>query len=394
MTDKVRTFASKEVTAALASTDKEFATLEKTWATALPRAYIWSEDGPTAPPTHVLKRGDPTRPGAAIKPGVPKVLGDGPTNQPVPTAGSTGLRFWLARWLINPDNPLVARVIVNRIWQFHFGEGLVATSSDFGVMGDPPSHPELLDWLASELVASGWRLKPLHRLIVLSQTYQRSSANEPTALQADPGGRLLWHWRPRRIDAEVVRDSILAVSGRLNLRMAGPSIYPKLPREVLEGQSRPGDGWGRSDDREQSRRSVYIFAKRSLAVPELELLDAPDTTGSCDRRMVSTTGPQALTFLNGLFIHQQANAFASRLIDEAGPDESKQVRRAFALALGRAPRPDELLAALEFLAKQRSLIEVESASRMRKPESLDARCKALAAFCLVVLNMNEFVYES
>ena len=228
-------------------------------------------------------------------------------------------------------------------------------------MGDAPTHPELLDWLASEFVASGWRLKPLHRLIVLSQTYQRSSAFEPEAAKVDPDDALLWRWRQRRLEAEVVRDSILAVSGQLNPRMGGPGFYPTLPRAVLEGQSRPGDGWGKSDDREQARRSIYIFAKRSLAVPELELLDAPDTTSSCERRMVSTTGPQALTFLNGAFVQQQARHFASRLVAEAGPAAEDQVERAFALALGRPPRPEESRAALEFLEGQERQIQADAA---------------------------------
>ena len=287
-------------------------------------------------------------------------------------------------------------MIVNRIWQFHFGEGLVASSNDFGVMGDPPSHPELLDWLAAELMASGWRLKPLHRLIVLSQTYQRSSAFQPEAARVDPQNTLLWRWRQRRLEAEAIRDSILAVSGRLNPQMGGPGIYPPLPRPVLEGQSMPGDGWGKSSDQEQSRRSIYIFAKRSLAVPELDLLDAPDTTGSCERRVVSTTGPQALTFLNGAFIHEQARHFAARLISEAGQEPSAQVDRAFALAVGRPPRPEESTAALEFLDKQAKQIELEAAgtkadAAKSKLEPRDARRKALDAFCLVVLNTNEFV---
>jgi hypothetical protein len=296
--------------------------------------------------------------------------------------------------LTSPQNPLVARVIVNRIWQFHFGEGLVASSSDFGVMGDHPSHPELLDWLASELVASGWRLKPLHRLIVLSQTYQRSSEFEPDAAKIDPRGALLWDWRGRRLEAEVVRDSILAVSGRLNPSMGGPSFYPTLPREVLEGQSRPGEGWGKSDDRGQCRRSIYIFAKRSLAVPELELLDTPDTTSSCDRRIVSTTGPQALTFLNGAFIHQQAGYFAARLFAEAGARPADQVKRAFALALGRPPRLDEAQAALDFLAKQERQIQADATTPQASVKPAAARRRALEAFCVVVLNMNEFVYNN
>jgi hypothetical protein len=259
-------------------------------------------------------------------------------------------------------------------------------------MGDDPTHPELLDWLASELMASGWRLKPLHRMIVLSQTYQRSSTFQPEAAKVDPENTLLWRWRQRRLEAEVVRDSILAVSGPLNTRMAGPGYYPTLPAAVLEGQSRPGEGWGKSDDREQSRRSVYIFAKRSLGVPEIELLDAPDTTSSCEQRIVSTTGPQALAFLNGAFIHEQARRFASRLVEEAGKRPEDQVERAFALALSRPPRHDELRAALEFLDKQEQQIKAEIAGA--RAEVVDASHRALEAFCLVVLNTNELVYQN
>jgi len=190
----------------------------------------------------------------------------------------------------------------------------------------------------------------------------------------------------------VVRDSIMAVSGRLNPRMGGPGVYPTLPRAVLEGQSRPGEGWGRSDEHEQSRRSIYIFAKRSLAVPELELLDTPDTTGSCERRVISTTGPQALTFLNGAFIQEQARHFAARLITEAGERPEDQVERAYALALGRPTRAEESRAALEFLAKQEKQIEADATQA--KTGHGDARRKALEAFCLVVLNTNEFVYNN
>ena len=388
----VRSIAPDEVKAALKPLDDRIAAIKAGRPPGPPHAYIWFEDGPKPPLTHVLKRGDPTRPGAVAVPGVPAVLTARQPDPPRPLVGTTGRRLWLGHWLTSPENPLVARVIVNRIWQFHFGQGIVASASDFGVMGDPPSHPELLDWLASELVASGWRLKPLHRMIVLSQTYRRSSTFEPEAARADPSDALLWRWRQRRLDAEVVRDSILAVSGRLNPRMGGASFYPTLPREVLEGQSRPGEGWGKSDEREQCRRSIYIFAKRSLAVPELELLDTPDTTGSCERRMVSTTGPQALTFLNGAFVHQQAGYFAARLANEAGTSAAAQVECAFTLALGRAPRADELRAALDFLDKQERQIRADASGTQTR--TVDARRKALEAFCLVVLNMNEFVYNN
>jgi hypothetical protein len=390
--DAARAIAPPEVKAALVPLDQRVAALKKARPEPPAHAYIWSEDGPKGPLTHVLKRGDPTRLGPAVEPGVPVVLASKQPDPPKPTSRSTGRRLWLGKWLTNPAHPLVARVIVNRIWQFHFGQGLVASSSDFGVMGDAPSHPELLDWLASEFVASGWQLKPLHRLIVLSRTYQQSAAFDARAAQLDANNVLLWHWRPRRLDAEVVRDAILAVSGGLNARMAGPSVYPTLPLEVLAGQSRPGEGWGKSDEREQCRRSVYVFAKRSLAVPELDLLDAPDSTSSCERRIVSTTGPQALTFLNGAFIQQQASHFAIRVRALAGPKPADQVAKAFSLALGRPPAPGESLAAIEFLAAQERQIKADADIEKAKLDAAQAGQRALEAFCLVVLNMNEFVY--
>ena len=393
---EARAIAPAEVLAALKPLDDQLASNRASRPKELPKAYIWYEDGPKAPVTRTFKRGDPTKPGVVVEPGVPAVLTARQPDPPQPTAGSTGRRLWLARWLTSPENPLVSRVIVNRIWQFHFGEGLVASSNDFGVMGEAPSHPELLDWMASEMMNSGWRLKPLHRMIVLSQTYQRSSAFDPQAAEVDPKGALLWRWRQRRIEAEVVRDSILAVSGQLNPRMGGPGFYPTLPRAVLEGQSRPGENWGKSDDREQSRRSIYIFAKRCLAVPELDLLDVPDNTSSCERRLVSTTGPQALTFLNGAFIQAQARQFASRLVAEAGQAANDQVERAFALAVGRPPRANESRAAVDFLKKQERQIQADAGMAKAKAAITphDARQKALEAFCLVVLNMNEFVYTN
>jgi hypothetical protein len=359
----------------------------------VPRAYIWSEIGPTAPQSHILARGDPAKPLSAVEPGLPDVLVQQQPEAPKPLAKTTGRRLWLARWLARPDNPLSARVMVNRIWQHHFGRGLVASANDFGVMGEACSHPELLDWLAAEFMAGGWRMKRLHRLIVLSSTYRVSGTDNPAARAADPEVQLLWRWRQRRLEAEAVRDSILAVSGQLSSQMSGPSVYPPIPRAVLEGQSRPGDGWGKSDERQASRRSVYIFVKRVLAVPELEVLDAPDTTSSCEQRPVSTTAPQALTFLNGEFIYQQAGYFADRLAREAGSEPSAQVRRAFELALGRVPQPREAEMAVSFLAMQKKQIELDAA-RGRKPVARDAQRLALRGFCLVLLNTNEFVYSN
>jgi hypothetical protein len=370
--------------------EKQIAAVNAARPRELPRAYIWYEDGSKAPVTHVLHRGDPARPRQEVEPGVPAALAPRQPEPPRPLAGSTGRRLWLARWLTRPDNPLVARVMVNRIWQHHFGKGLVATANDFGRMGEPPTHPELLDWLAAEFVARGWSVKALDRLIVLSATYRTAASGRPDGARADPKAALLGRWRPRRLEAEAVRDSMLAVSGRLNPQMGGPSVYPPLPRAVLEGQSRPGDGWGKSDPRQAGRRSLYIFVKRSLAVPELEVLDAPDTTSSCEQRIVSTVAPQALTFLNGEFANEQARALAERLRRDAGTDPAAQLRRAFELALCRPPRVDELGAGLAFLSAQQRQIAADLGGEQQ--DSRDASRKALEAFCLVLLNTNEFVY--
>jgi hypothetical protein len=356
----------------------------------LPQAHIWYEDSPQAPQTHLFRRGDPKRATTAVQAGLPTVLVSRQPEPPTPLAHSTGRRLWLANWITQPDNPLTARVIVNRVWMHHFGKGLVSTPNDFGVMGARPSHPELLDWLASWFMAKGWRLKPLHRLIVLSRAYQSSSAGETDAGRSEQKLALFGRWRQRRLEAEAVRDSILAVSGQLNPERGGPSVFPPLPRAVLEGQSRPGDGWGNSPPRQAARRSIYVFCKRSLAVPELELLDTPDTTSSCEQRPLSTTAPQALTFLNGAFVEEQAARLAARLRREAGEDPADQVRRAFTLALCRPPTSDELRLALDFLSRQQR--QIESDARSRGQSAGDVHQKALAAFCAVLLNTNEFFY--
>jgi hypothetical protein len=372
-----------------------------------PRAYIWYEEGPKPPVTKIFRRGDPTRPKGEVTPGLPSVLVDRQPSPPQTLEKSTGRRLWLARWLTQPDNPLVARVMVNRIWQHHFGEGLVASANDFGVMGQKPVDQNLLDWLASDFVSNGWKMKRLHRMIVLSSAYQTASTgvrNAECGMRNSTQGSAfriprseiqvpyvaLSHWRQRRLEAEAVRDSILAVSGRLSSQMSGPSVFPPIPRAVLEGQSRPGEGWGKSSESQASRRSIYVFVKRVLAVPELELLDTPDTTFSCEQRPVSTTGPQALTFLNGEFIQQQSRYFASRLVREAGKDPDAQIKRAFELALCRAPKSKEIVASRVFLERQQEQIKADAASGTYNDN--DAREKALAAFCLVILNTNEFVF--
>ena len=229
--------------------------------------------------------------------------------------------------------------MVNRIWQWVFGEGLVATENDFGVAGDAPSHPRLLDWLASEFIDSGWSVKHLIRLLAGSSTFAQASDWNPQAAGVDDYNRLLWRWQPRRLEAEAVRDSMLAVSGSLNYSMHGPSMFPRIPDSVLAGQSMPGLNWGEPDPEQNLRRSIYIFVKRSLAVPELELLDSPDTTSSCEQRRVSTTGPQALTFLNGDFAHEQARRLARRVMRATGAERDNQVRGAFPDGTGPGTQP-------------------------------------------------------
>jgi cytochrome c553 len=323
--------------------------------------------------THVLIRGNPRSAGAEVRPGILSVLiRSDEVGVPAidESAPARGRRLRLARWLTAPDNPLTARVLVNRLWHYHFGRGLVATPSDFGHTGSAPSDPELLDWLACELIRGGWSLKRMHRLILDSATYRQSSrAADAKAAVADPENVLLWRQNLRRVEAEVIRDSILAVSGRLNPAAGGRGFFPELAPEVLASQSRPGYGWGSSSESERSRRSIYAYVKRTLGVPLLETLDMPVPDKAAPTRVTTTVAPQALMLLNSAFIEQQSAAFAERLLQDAGKDAVAQVDRAYRLALGRAPSAREKTIAAEFLSRQ-----------------------SLAAFCALVFNLNEFVY--
>jgi len=383
--------------------------LEAAVPSSLPRAYIWQEESNETAVTQVFRRGNPTTPAGLVQPGFPAVMAgcELPMERPGPESRTTRRRLSLARWMTGPKNPLVARVIVNRLWQGHFGEGLVTTENDFGVAASSSSHPELLDWLASELREPArhvgwverseaqrdvaWRLKRMHKLIVLSSTYRQSSDMREEAAKADVENSLLWRFPYRRLEAEAVRDSVLFVSGRLNPKMAGPGVYPKIAREVLEGQSRPGLGWGVFDEREAARRAIYVFVKRSLLVPEMELLDFADTNTSCEQRPVSTIPTQALTLLNGEFLNQEAIHFAERLAREAGEDRAAQIERAYRLALCRSPTADERSAALAFLDRQAQRVAEEDRARADQPPRNAART-ALQALCLVIYNLNEFAY--
>jgi hypothetical protein len=336
----------------------------------LPRGYFLREPSNHAPVTHLLQRGQASKPGPVVEPGVPAVLVKQQPNFLPPGPFTSQRRLSLARWIAGPENPLTARVIVNRIWQYHFGEGLVRTASDFGVMGEKPTHPELLDWLASWFVREGWSIKKLHRLIMTSNTYRMSKRMIPEYQDKDPENRLWWRFPYHRLEVEAIRDSMLAVSGRLNPKMYGPSMLPAVPKEALEGSSDPNTIWRASDEKEASRRTIYAHIKRSMILPMLDVLDLCDTARSAAKRNVTSTAPQALTLLNSDFTNRQARYFAERLRKEAGTDPAKQIDLAYRLALCRPPTTAERNRLEQFL----------------KEESLEQMCR-------VVLNLNEFVYS-
>lgn len=350
-------------------------------------ALAIAENGPQPQPTQVLYRGDAHSPRAEVSPGFPAVLGlAGPS---VPerkgTATTTGRRRVLADWIASPENPLTSRVFVNRVWQHHFGVGLVPTPDDFGRTGLRPSNPELLDFLAAEFVRGGWSVKRLHKLILTSRAYRMSSrAENRAALAADQDNTLLWRQNLRRVEAEVVRDSMLVISGTLNPKRGGPSVFPSLPKEVHTTQDSAGKGWEDSPADEQNRRSVYLVVKRALKVPLLECLDFANSTSGTGTRPTTTVAPQALMLLNDSFVQTQAAAFAERLQHEVGPKLEEQIDRAFRLALQRAPTKVELKSALGLLADQTRRAHAEGA---KEPEAV-----ALRSFCRALLNLNEAVY--
>jgi hypothetical protein len=348
-----------------------------------PGAYRCYEDSRDAPPTFLLLSGRASNPGPLMQPRVPAVLCAEQPVFPPPEGNSTLRRLTLAHWIVSPDNPLTARVIVNRVWQHHFGAGLVATPSDFGQMGARPTHPELLDWLAHWFVYdAGWSLKKLHRLILTSQTYrQRSSAEQgvnSASRSIDPENRLLWHFPYRRLDVEAIRDSMLAAAGNLNRQMYGSAAKLPIQAAAIEAHTDKQSAWKADKEPAINRRTVYAYVKRTLLVPLLETLDFCDTTQSSDRRTVTSVAPQALTLFNGQFVNRQAEQFAERLRREAGEDRRAQVELAFRLALARAPTDDEAAVLRNFLD--------------RESESLGPQ--AMVQVCRVILNLNEFVYPN
>ena len=333
--------------------------------------------GPPLPKTHVLTRGDYRQPAEPVEPGFPSAI----TGKFEPAEIETdryrqfptrGLRMTLAKWIANPENPLTARVMVNRVWQHHFGPGIVRTTSNFGKNGQRPTHPELLDRLAVEFVEQGWSVKAIHRLILLSNTYRQSSENPAqNGNTVDPDNKLLWRFNRRRLEAEAIRDSILFVSGRLNPAMGGPSVFPPLPDDLADFARYGRTGglmWEPNETEEEARRrSVYIFQRRSLPLPIMASFDAKPFSESAPERSSTTTPLQALNMMNGYLVHEESQHLANRIQNETGPDRSEQLKRVFEIVLSRPPKVEE--------AKQ--FIRFDG---------------SLAAICRVLLNSNEFLY--
>jgi mono/diheme cytochrome c family protein len=352
-----------------------------------PKALVVTEFGPKAPDTFVFYRGNPHAEPTQenrVEPAFPGVLDPPfPAITPPASGQTTGRRMALAKWITSPDNPLTARVMANRIWQNLFGRGIVRSPNNFGLMGDPPTHRDLLDWLAAELVDGGWRLKSLHKTILMSRAYRAASTAVPASLETDPLNDALWRFDMRRLFAEEIRDSIHVASGVFNPKMYGPSVYPDMPKAVLATQSRPGDGWGTSSPEEQARRSLYIHLKRSLITPILADFDVADPDTSCPVRFVTTQSTQALGMMNGDFLHAQARVFAERVRREAGGTNADQtaamVRRAIEVALVRGATNEEVASGVALID------DLETKDGVGPG-------RALELFCLFVLNLNEFVY--
>jgi cytochrome c553 len=334
-----------------------------------PTANVLAHDD-VVPPTFILHRGDFKNKGEEVEPGFLSALHPGPPiDEPKDTLFVPQRRKALALWLTSPENPLLGRVMVNRIWQGHFGEGLVRTPNDFGRLGESPTHPELLDWLAIEFAVRGWSVKQMHRLIMLSSVYRTSSIADDQSLAKDPENRFLSHMARRRLDSDSLRDSVLAVAGTLNLKMGGVGVIPPLTREEIPAARFPNLWPANPDPAEHNRRSVYLQMKRSLTLPILQIFDAPDTATSCPRRERSTVAPQALALMNSEFTVAQAEQFANRIKKKAGDSPEAQVETGWKIGFGRAPTSEERQIAFDYLSRN-----------------------SLPRLCLLFFNMNEFVY--
>lgn len=341
-----------------------------------------TEMGSRPPDTFVLVRGNPNTPSDKVEPSFPICAGGSTAPLPVisPNAKTLGRRTLLAEWIASPKNPLTARVIVNRIWQHHFGRGIVRTPNDFGLQGARPTHPELLEWLADEFVANGWSMKKLHRLILMSNTYKQTARANPKGVAKDPQNDLFWRFDMRRLNAEEIRDSVLVVGNSLNLTLFGPQVYPAISKDILAGQSVPGADWHTDKMRpeDMNRRSVYIHVKRSLIYPLLATFDLPETDRPNGVRFTSIQPTQALGMMNSVFVNTQAGILAGRVQRDVGKDARLFTTRLLWLALQRHPKETEIQ---EFLRLAERLQK-----RGIKPEQVQSY------LALMALNLDEFIY--
>ena len=328
--------------------------------------------------TKILRRGNPALEGEEVFPAFPSVL-----NPPEPAikkfAKSSGRRTVLAKWIGSKENPISARVMVNRIWQYHFGRGIVESSSDFGFQGTPPTHPDLLNWLAVQFIDSNWDIKAMHKLIMTSDAYKRSSKPNDLALQEDPLNQKLWRFDMKRLTSEEVRDSVLNACGTINLELGGPSVTPPVPDIVLAGSSVKGKGWGSSTPEQANRRSVYIKVMRSMQMPLLVNHDMADTDSTCPVRFNTTVPTQALNMLNGKFMNDSAKTFADRLRKEGGDKQTSQVQHGLRIVLSRDPTEKEVKAGEKMIGDMKVKFNLSDE-------------EALTRFALLALNLNEFIY--
>jgi hypothetical protein len=355
---------------------------EKEVVDPLTKMHALVEKKSQVPVAYVMRRGIAANRGEEVGPAVPAVLVSKSLSfpEPDPQAKSSLRRLTLAQWITSPNNPLAWRVLANRVWQYHFGKGIVSTPSNFGFTGATPTHPELLDYLATQLIKNEGRLKPLHKQLLMSATYQQSSQTTQTSAignQIDPANHLLWKMNLRRMEAEVVRDSILAASGKLNLEMGGPGIKPRLRADLIPASQRNKWPAVKQEDAKHWRRSVYIYSKRQLLMPIMELFDAPTTTDSCAVRTESVVPTQALVLMNDEFVEEQASYLARRVLSEVGDDDAKAIERLALLTLAHPLDPKKTSDAEQFL-------------RARRAQS--DRVSALTDLAHVLFNSSEFIH--
>ena len=393
-------FLSDEERAEWDAREKALQVVEAGKPKPLPTALGFADFGARPRETFLLARGDFRAKSELVELGFLTALTRGKTAADYWAAAragsrrpdSTQQRRALAEWMTDVDHgagALVARVIVNRVWQHHFGQGLVRTVNDFGARCDPPTHPELLEWLTAEFVKGGWRLKPLHWLIMTSSVYLQDTTFDAAKAKVDPDNRLLWRRRPQRIESEILRDAMLAVSGALNPQMFGPAFKAPVAPEAIQARNMK-DPYPKDlkDTPATRRRSVYMFHKRVVQHPLMQAFDGPDAQASCGRRETTTVAPQALALLNDTFVRSRALDFAQRVEEEAGTEPVARVRLAWRLALGREPSTAELKSGMTFLnaqLKQRSARDADK----RKTETQQL---ALADFCQAIFALNEFIY--